>query len=111
MLTNASCTIYHRTSSPSDGYDLFEKIYVPECWWFLQNKAVVNSGGMEGGKVLTVRIENMDVKVKIGDYIVKGECPVAMETVKDLKGYEYFKVNLSNYNDFGDSKHIKVVAV
>lgn len=110
-LINASCTIYHRTSSPSDGNDVFEKIYVPECWWFLQNKFELSNGGIVNQNVLTVRIKDLSVKVKIGDYIVKNECLVNMETVKDLKGYEHFKVTQANYNDFGGNRHIKVVAV
>ena len=65
---------------------------------------------MEDNNELTVRIFDLSVSVGIGDYIVKGECLVDMVTVKDLKPHEYFKVTLSNYNDFGDSPHIKVVA-
>lgn len=110
VLTNASCTIYHRTSSPSDGRDVFEKTYIPECWWYLQNKSVINNGGMTDQSVLTIRIYDLNVKVKKGDYIVKGECLVDMVTVKDLKAYEYFKITLANHNDFGDNQHIKVVA-
>ena len=109
-LINASCTIYHRTSSPSDGNDVFEKIYVPECWWFLKRKSNLTNGGMEDNNELTVRIFDLSVSVGIGDYIVKGECPVDMVTVKDLKQYEYFKVTLANYNDFGDNRHIRVMA-
>lgn len=65
---------------------------------------------MEDNNELTVRIFDLNVSVGIGDYIVKGECPVDMVTVKDLKQYEYYKVTLANYNDFGDNRHIKVVA-
>ena len=111
MLNNASCTIYHRTFSPSDGNDVFERIYVPQCWWYLQNKSVISNGGMSESSVLTVRISNMEVEVKKGDYIVKGECPVEMVTVKDLKEHDHYKVTMANYNEFGDAPHIKVVAV
>lgn len=65
---------------------------------------------MEDNNELTVRIFDLSVSVGIGDYIVKGECPVDMVTVKDLKQYEYFKVTLANYNDFGDNRHIRVMA-
>lgn len=111
MLTNASCTIYHRLSGPSDGYDQWEKIYVPECWWFLKRKSNLTNGGMEDSNELTVRIFDLNVSVGIGDYIVKGMCPVDMITIKDLKSYEYFKVSLANYNEFGANPHIKAVAV
>lgn len=49
--------------------------------------------------------------VKKDDYIVKGGCQVEMNTIKDLKSYEYYKVTKANYNMFGESKHIKVVGV
>ena len=109
-LTNSDCTIYSRNRDPSNDYDTWTRIYIPECWWFLKRKSNLTNGGMEDNSELTVRIFDLSVSVGIGDYIVKGECPVDMVTVKDLKPYEYFKVTLSNYNDFGDNQHIKVVA-
>ena len=41
--------------------------------------------------------------------MVKGDCCVEMETVKDLEGLEKTKVTSVNYNMFGDNPHIKVV--
>lgn len=76
----------------------------------MKRKSNLTNSGMEDNNELTVRIFDLNVSVGIGDYIVKGECPVDMVTVKDLKPYGYFKVTLSNYNDFGDNQHIKVVA-
>lgn len=111
MLTNASCTIYHRTSSPSDGNDVFEKIYVPECWWYENTKSSVTTEGLKSGDVLTVRIFDECIQIKKGDILIKGKCPEEIQTVKDLGAYKYFKSTTVNYNTYGDSPHIKVVAV
>ena len=40
---------------------------------------------------------------------MKGNCNVAMETVKDLDGLEKTRVTSVNYNTFGGNPHIKAV--
>lgn len=107
MITNSDCTIYSR--NPSSGEDTWTKHYIPGCWWFLETKSTITTDGLKSADVLTVRIENLPVLVKKGDYVVKGDCPVEMQTIKDLSGYEYFKVVTANCNGFGDNPHIKVV--
>lgn len=111
MLTNTDCTIYSRKYNPSKDYDEWERQYVPICWWFHDTKSNVATNGLECADVLTVRISDMSVKVKKGDVIVQGDCPVEMQMVKDLKGYDHFDVTTANYNHFGSNPHIKVVAV
>lgn len=59
----------------------------------------------------TVRITDLNVLVNIGDYIVVGEGPESIESVKDLTGYAFFKVTGANYNRTGHNPHIKVVGV
>lgn len=109
MLTNSDCTIYSRKYNPSKDYDEWEKQYVPECWWFHNAKSNITTNGLECADILTIRIPDLSVMVKKGDVIVKGECPVEMKTVKDLKDYEHFNVTSANYNHFGNKPHIKVV--
>lgn len=109
MLTNMDCTIYSRIQNGD--FDAWEKQYVPKCWWFVENKASVTTEGLKTADVLKLRIPDLSVLVKKGDYIVKGDCPVDMQTVKDLKGLEYFLVTTANYNVFGSNPHIKVVGV
>lgn len=108
MLTNSDCTIYTRIKS-SD-CDSWMRQYIPECWWFCNAKSSVTTEGLKSADVLTVRIEDLSIVVKKDDVLVKGNCPVEMETVKDLDGYRYFKATSANYNYFGDNPHIKVVA-
>ena len=111
MLTNASCTIYRRKYNPSTKQDEWERQYISTVWWYLKTKSSITTDGLKSADVLTVRIWDVSVQVKKGDYLVKGNCLVQMQTVKDLKGYEYFCVTGANYNAFGDNPHIKVVAV
>lgn len=109
MLTNADCTIYRRIRDGDN--DTWKKQYIPQCWWFIEAKSSVTTNGLKSADVLTVRIPDLSVSIKKGDYLVKGNCPIAINTVKDLKEYDYFLVTTANYNRFGSNPHIKVVAV
>ena len=110
MLTNSDCTIYTRKRNPS-GEDEWKRQYVPECWWFCDTKSAITTEGLKSADVLKVRIPDLSVVVKKDDVIMQGECNLEIQTVNDLKGYEYFKVITSNYNRFGSNSHIKVVGV
>lgn len=109
MLTNADCTIY--TGIPSSGEKKWTRQYVPKCWWFLETKSSITTEGLKTADILKVRIPDMAVVVKKGDVILKGKHEAEIETVKDLKEAEYFTVIKANYNEFGDSPHIRVEAV
>lgn len=112
MLTNTDATLYHRMRSK--GNDGWQKTYLPAVWWYENIAASITTNGLKitNGltNVLTVRIPNVSVDVKKGDYIVAGSCDIEIETVKDLKGEDYFCVTGANYNRFGNNPHIKVVA-
>lgn len=111
MITNTDCTLYKRIrENPNDG-DAWERIHIPGVWWFENTQSAITTNGLKSADVLTVRIWDTSVQVKKGDYLVKGNCSVSMNTVKDLSGYEYFCVTGANYNIFGDNPHIKVVGV
>lgn len=109
MITNSDCTVYHRIRNHSESKDTWERQYVPKCWWFETTKAAITTSGLKAADVVTVRIPDLSIRAKKGDYIVQGNCPVEMETVKDLSGIEHFAVTGANYNRFGDEPHIKVV--
>ena len=109
MLINSDCTIYSRKRNPLTGCDEWERQYVPECWWFVETKSSVTTEGLKSADILKARIYDLEVSVKKDDVIIRGECNVNMETVKDLNGWQYFKVTSANYNRFGSNPHIKVV--
>lgn len=112
MLTNADVTVYHRVRSPSG--DKWERKYLPAVWLYKNIIAGITTNGLKTANgltnVLTVRIPDISVELKKGDYVVEGFCEIDMETVKDLKEVEYFCVTGANYNRFGNNPHIKVVA-
>lgn len=109
VLINSDCTIYSRIRDPSAGYSTWERQYVPECWWFVETKSTVTTEGLKSADVLKARIYDLEVKVKKDDILVKGDCQIEIETVKDLAGCEYFKAVTVNHNQFGNNPHIKVV--
>ena len=59
----------------------------------------------------TVRIPDTSVEIKKDDYLVKGDCKVDMQTIKDLDGLDKTRITSANYNTFGGNPHIKVVGV
>lgn len=111
MITNTDATLFVRKFNPSTRLDEWEYKYIPEVWWFTDSKSTVTTDGMKIGDVTTVRISDISIPIKKDDYLVKGNNPVQMNTVKDLAGKEYIKIISVNVNTFGDNKHIKVVGV
>lgn len=108
MLTNTDATLYKRKYDKETRLYSWEREYLPAIWWYEQIKAIVNTDGIQNTNVTTVRIPDLNVEVKKGDYIVKGNCELEIETIKDLEGYHKFEVIMANYNRFGWNQHIKV---
>lgn len=108
MLTNTDATLYSRKYDPSARLDAWERVYLPAVWWHKSEQSSVTTDGLKTADVYTIRIPDTGVEVKKDDYIVRGNCPVKMQTVKDLEGTERCRVTAANYNSFGDSPHIKV---
>ena len=109
MLTNTDITIYNRGYDPESRLDAWNRVYVPEAWWYKNEKASITTDGLKSADVYTIRIPDTSITLKKDDYIVKGNCNVAMETVKDLDGLEKTRVTSVNYNTFGGNPHIKAV--
>lgn len=109
MITNSDCTVYSRIRS-NDG-DAWKRIYIPEVWWHEEAKASITTDGMKSGNALTVRIPDISVQIKKDDIILKGDCELEIKSVKDIVGYEYYKVAGAKYNSHGSNPHIKVVGV
>lgn len=109
MLTNTDITIYNREYDSETRLDSWRRVYVPEAWWYKNEKASITTDGLKSADVYTIRIPDTSITLKKDDYIVKGNCNVAMETVKDLDGLEKTRVTSVNYNTFGGNPHIKAV--
>lgn len=111
MLTNTGVTIYSRSYSKALGHDEWKKTYIPKAWWFEEEKSTLTAEGRINTDVFTIRVPGTDAVIKKDDYIVKGNCNITMETVKDLEGKEKMRVTSVNYNTFGGNPHVKVVGV
>lgn len=109
MLTNTDITIYNREYDPESRLDTWSRVYVPEAWWYKNEKASITTEGLKQADVYTIRIPDTSIALKKDDYIVKGNCNVEMQTVKDLDGLEKTKITSVNYNTFGGNPHIKAV--
>ncbi len=109
MLTNTDITIYNREYDPKTRLDTWIRVYVPEAWWYENQKSSVTTDGLKIADVITVRIPDTTVALKKDDYIVKGNCKFEIDTVKDLDGYEKVRVASVNRNTFGGNPHIKAV--
>lgn len=111
MLTNTGVTIYNRNYSKALKRDEWKKIYIPKVWWFKEEKSTLTAEGRINADVYTIRMPGTDAVIKKDDYIVRGNCNIKMETVKDLENVEKVRVTSVNYNTSGDNPHIKVVGV
>lgn len=109
MLTNTDITIYNREYDPETRLDTWRQVYIPEAWWYKNEKSSITTEGLKRADVYTIRIPDTSISLKKDDYIVKGHCDVVMETVKDLEGLEKTRITSVNYNTFGGNPHIKVV--
>lgn len=111
MLTNTDVTIYSRKYDKASRLDKWIRTYIPEAWWFKEEKSTLTPEGRINADVYTIRIPGTGAIIKKDDYIVRGNCNIKIETVKDLENVEKVRVTSVNYNDFGDNPHIKVVGV
>ncbi|UTB43644.1 hypothetical protein NKF89_04995 [Agathobacter rectalis] len=111
MITNTDVTVYNREYDSESKTDKWTRAYVPDAWWFKSEQSSITAEGRKNQDVITIRIPDISVSVKKDDYIVKGMCDIAPQTVKDLDGLEKVRVTSANYNTFGGNPHIKVVGV
>lgn len=108
MLRNTSLTIYHRESNVS-GEDNWIRIPIENAWWFKNSNSTISNQGQSLEDTFTVRIQDTDLLIEIGDIVAKGILDLEITTIKDLKGYDFFKVMGINVNKFGATPHTKIV--
>lgn len=111
MLINSDATLYSRKYNPSTRLDEWERTYIPEVWWYKNEKSQITTDGLKQADTYTIRIPDTSVAIKKDDYLVKGDCQIVMQTIKDLDGFDKTRVTSVNYNAFGGNPHIKVVGV
>lgn len=111
MITNTDVTLYSRKYNPETRLDEWERSYIPAVWWYKNEKSQITTDGLKQADTYTVRILDTSVEIKKDDYLVKGECQIDIQTIKDLDRVDKTRVTSVNYNTFGGNPHIKVVGV
>lgn len=110
MLTNSDATLYSRHRNGDT--DTWERTYIPDVWWYKNEKSSVTTEGLKTADIFTVRIPDLSIEIKKDDRLVKGKCEIDIVTIRDLKySIEQFKVTSVNYNRFFGNPHIKVGGV
>ena len=108
MLTNTDITIYNREYDPETRLDRWIRVYVPKRGGIKMRKRLAPQMS-KSADVYTIRIPDTRIALKKDDYVVRGNCCVDMQTVKDLEGLEKARITSVNYNTFGGNPHIKAV--
>ena len=96
MLTNTDVTLYSRKYNPSTRLDEWERIYIPEVWWYKNEKSQITTDGLKQADTCTVRIPYTNIEIKKDDYLVKGDCEVDMQKIKDLDGLDKTRITSAN---------------
>jgi hypothetical protein len=102
MLTNASCTIYHK--SPNG----FETVFIPLCYWAKNRTVVAGTSGITNSDELTVLIPMSDITqnlfIRPKDRIVKGDFPnlpidelVKLEDCYTVQAVDTFDMGLRHW--------------
>ena len=111
MITNSAVTVYSRQYDSEKRSDIWERTYVKDAWWNEAESSAITSEGLKRADTFVIRIPDTTINIKKDDYLVKGDCKVDMQTIKDLDGLDKTRVTSVNYNTFGGNPHIKVVGV
>ncbi len=132
MITNASMTLYHRKLNLETGHSEYVRYFIPDIYWYTDQKIVVQEKGVQSADVYKIRIPKEELTgyvspqqyrnltesekeyywtVENQDIFVKGECE--LETIcssADLekKGYVFGIVNSWSDNRFGGIPHLRI---
>lgn len=106
-------TLYHRNSSTNE----WERAYIKECCFVADTGEALNGVNLKDKSTYLVRISDIEIKVSMGDIIVKGSVE---DTIEDVAGKrasdilsrykpECFTVQGVKYNTIiGIASHIRV---
>lgn len=109
MLTNNSCTIYHKTII--DRENKWIRYNYKNVWLFGGKGAGINKG-YENANDINVRIPyemNKDLNIanfSIGDIICIGTIEKDIKSQSELNGIEFYNITSITNNTFGNNKHI-----
>lgn len=104
MLTNADCTIYHKTYDPITRLDRWERTQYRGVNWYAKQAATVGENGLMAADTLTIRISAAEpdaVPATVGDIIVRGLLGTDITQPKELGTYEHYTITAVRDNRRG----------
>lgn len=105
-MTNASCTIYHKSYDKVSRLDVWSSIQYPAVAWRGKQAASVSPDGLSTADVYTVRVPTTDeIVVAPGDWVVQGLVDDAITGPAQLtaKYQNCFVVTAARDNRYGSS--------
>lgn len=104
MLTNADCTIYHKSYDKATRLDRWERTQYRGVNWYAKQAATVGENGLMAADTLTVRIPvtiSETVPTAVGDIIVHGLLDTDITQPKELGTYEHYTITAVRDNRRG----------
>lgn len=131
MITNASLTIYNRRKNPATGFYEYVRHFIPEVYWYTDQKTVVAEKGVQSADIYKIRIpeeqlqdyvsseeyhvlaqEEQQTKWTVDnqDLFVKGDCSIEIKSSADLEKMHktYGAVKSWSDNRFSGLPHIRI---
>lgn len=113
MLTNADCTIYHKTYDPITRLDRWERTQYRGVNWYAKQAATVGENGLMAADMLTVRIPvttSSSAPAAVGDIIVHGLLDTDITQPKELNANEHYTITAVRDNRRGSlfSQHWRI---
>ena len=109
MTTNTDITIYSRVCDPLTRLDKWKKNVLFSSVVVQEREGIYHHRWLENWDIYSFAFPDISIELKKDDLVVKDNCPVEMQTVKDLEGLEKIRITSVNYNTFGENPHIKAV--
>ena len=102
MITNADCTIYHKTYNPATRLDDWKAFRYQGVNWYGKQAVSVGDSGLNTADSYVVRIPTeRHIPVTKGDVVVKGLVQDDITSPSQLKQYESFLVTAVRDNRRG----------
>lgn len=113
MLTNADCTIYHKSYDKATRLDRWERTQYRGVNWYAKQAATVGENGLMAADTLTIRIPvtiSETVPAAVGDIIVHELLDTDITQPKELGAYEHYTITAVRDNRRGSlfSQHWRI---
>ena len=105
MLTNADCTIFHKTYDLKTRLDTWETTQYNDVNWYSKRAVSVGNNGLNGADTLVVEIptygDGKDLTAKVGDIIIKGLWAGTFSGIKEIPNENRYTITAIQDNRCG----------